>query len=114
VYLDVIVIGRTLQEHLLNLWKVFQRFKKARLELNPEKCQLLQQEVWYFGHIVSPEVITTDPEKLKAVWEWPIPKNRHEIKSFLGICTYYRQFIYGSANIVKPLTKLTEEKQAFQ
>jgi hypothetical protein len=74
VYLDdVIVIGRTFQEHLLNLRKVFQWFREAHLKLNLEKCQLFQKEVHYLGHIVSPEGITTDPEKLEAVWEWPTP-----------------------------------------
>jgi hypothetical protein len=59
-------------------------------------------------------VITTDPEKLQAVREWPTPKNKHTIKSFLGLCTYYRRFISGFADIAKPLKKLTELKQFFQ
>jgi hypothetical protein len=63
---------------------------------------------------VSSKTITTDPEKLKAMWEWPTPKNKHDIRSFLGLCTYYRQLISGFANIVKPPAKFTEEKQAFQ
>jgi hypothetical protein len=111
---DVIVIGRTFQEHILNLRKVFERFREARLKLNPGMCQLLQKEVKYLGHIVSPEGISKDPEKLKAVRQWPTPKDKHEIRSFLGLCTYYRQFISGFANIAKPLTKLTEQKHAFQ
>jgi hypothetical protein len=52
---DVIVIGRTFQEHLLNLRNVFQRFLEARLELSREKCQLFQKKVPYLRHIVSPE-----------------------------------------------------------
>jgi hypothetical protein len=48
------------------------------------------------------------------VQEWPTPKNKHEVRSFLGLCTYYRRFISGFANIAKPLTKLTEQKQSFQ
>jgi hypothetical protein len=66
---DVIIIGRTFQEHLLNLWKVVQRFLEAHLKLNPEKCQHFQKEVQYLGHIVSPEGITADPKKLEAVRE---------------------------------------------
>jgi hypothetical protein len=58
---DVNVIGRTFQEHLLNLRKVFQQFREACLKLNPEKCQLCQKEVRYLGHLVSPEGITTNP-----------------------------------------------------
>jgi hypothetical protein len=63
---------------------------------------------------VQPERITTNPEKLKAVRESPTPKNKHKIRSFLGLCTYYRRFIFGFANIAKPPTKLTEETQTFQ
>jgi hypothetical protein len=70
--------------------------------------------VLYLGHIVSPEVINTDREKLRALWEWPAPKNKYDIRSFLGLCTHYRRRIFCFANIAKPLTKLTEEKQAFQ
>jgi hypothetical protein len=115
VYLDdVIVIGRTFQENILNLRKVFEQFREARLKLNPRKYQLLQKEVKYLGHIVSSEGISTDPEKLKAVREWPTPKDKHEIRSFLGLCTYYMRFISGFTIIAKPLTKLMEQKQAFQ
>jgi hypothetical protein len=63
---------------------------------------------------VSPEVITTDPKKLKSMWEWPTPKNKHEIRSFLGLCTHYGWFISSFANIAKQLTKITELKQSFQ
>jgi hypothetical protein len=99
---------------LLNLWKVFQRFREARLKLNPEKCQLLQTEVVCLRHIISPERITTDPENLKSVGEWPTQKNKHEIKSFLDLCAYYRRFVSGFTNVAKPLTKLSEENHAFQ
>jgi hypothetical protein len=110
VYLDeVIVIGSTFQEHILNLRKVSERFREARLKLNLGKCQLLRKEVQYLGNIISPEGISTDPEKLKAVREWPTPKDRHEIRKFLGLCTYYRRYISGFGNIAKPLTKLTEQ-----
>jgi hypothetical protein len=64
--------------------------------------------------ILSPEGITTNPEKLKVVQEWPTLKNKHEIRSFLVLCTYYRWFIPGLTDIAKPLTKLIEQKQSFQ
>jgi hypothetical protein len=46
--------------------------------------------------------------------EWPTSKKKHEIRSFLGPCTYYRRFIPGFTNIAKPLIKLNEQKQPFQ
>jgi hypothetical protein len=63
---------------------------------------------------VSPEGIPTDPGKLKALRELPTSNNKHEIGSFLDLCMYYRRFISGFANIFKPLTELTKEKQAYQ
>jgi hypothetical protein len=61
---DVIILGRTFQEHLLNLRKVFERFREARLKLKPVNCQHLQKEVKNLGHMISPEGIFTYPEKL--------------------------------------------------
>jgi hypothetical protein len=55
-----------------------------------------------------------NPENLKAIWEWPTPGNKHEIRNFLGLCTYYRQFISSFAGIAELLIRLIEEKQAFQ
>jgi hypothetical protein len=77
-------------------------------------CQLFQREVQYLKHIVSPKGITTNVEKLKAVQEWLTLKNKHEMRSFLDLCTYYRCFISSFTNIAKLLTKLTKEKQAFK
>jgi hypothetical protein len=114
VYLDnVIVIGFTFQEHLLNLQKVFQQSWEAHLKFDLEKWQLFENEVWYLKGIVSTEGLITNPKKLRAVQEWPISKNKHEIRYFLGLCFYYRWFISGFANIAKRLTKLSEEKQGF-
>jgi len=115
VYLDdVIVIGRTFQEQLENTRKMFQRLWEAHLILNPEKCQLFRKEVRYLSHIVSLSGVTTDCEKLEAVKSWPRPNNKHQLRSFLGLCTYYRRFISGFADIAKPLTRMTEEKRIFE
>jgi hypothetical protein len=97
-----------------NLQKVFQRFRGAHLKLNPDKCQLFQEEARYLGHIVSPEGVTIDPEKLKAVREWQTHRNKHELRSSLGLCTFNGWYISGLADTVKLLTRLTEEKQAVQ
>jgi hypothetical protein len=51
---------------------------------------------------------TTDPKKLNAIQEWPIPKNKHEIRRFLGLCTYYRQFVSGLR--MKDLLKLNRDQ----
>ncbi|GBN30436.1 Retrovirus-related Pol polyprotein from transposon 297 [Araneus ventricosus] len=86
VYLDdIIVVGRTFEEHLNNLRKVFQRLQKANLKLNPKKCRFYQKEVAYLGHVISEEGVKTDPEKIKAVVDRPRPDKIHELRSFLGL-----------------------------
>lgn len=114
VYLDdIIVVGKTFEDHTKKLGEVFQRLRKANLKLSPKKCFLFQREVHYLGHVVSGKGIAVDPEKIRAVREWPVPRDKHEIRSFLGLCTYYRRYVPGFANIAKPLTRLTEEGRRF-
>ncbi|GBM00128.1 Retrovirus-related Pol polyprotein from transposon 297 [Araneus ventricosus] len=93
VYLDdIIIVGRTFQEHLNNIRKVFQRLQKANLKLSPKKCRFFRKEVSYLGHIISADGVKTDPEKTKAVVDWPRSETVHDLRSFLGLCTYYRRF----------------------
>ena len=66
-----------------------------------------------FGHIISETGIRTDPNKTKCIEEWPVPKNVHEIRSFLGLCSYYRRFVYKFSDTAKPLYKFTEKKEPF-
>ncbi|GFX57352.1 retrovirus-related Pol polyprotein from transposon 412 [Trichonephila clavipes] len=106
--------GRTFEEHLQNIRKVLSKLRDANLKLNPSKCKFFQKEVNYLGHIISAEGVRTDPEKVSAVKNWKRPENLRELRSFLGLCTYYRKFVKGFSNIARPLHKLTESKQKFQ
>ncbi|GFT62502.1 retrovirus-related Pol polyprotein from transposon 412 [Trichonephila clavipes] len=106
--------GRTFEEHLQNIRKVLSKLSDANLKLNPSKCKFFQKEVNYLGHIISAEGVRTDPEKVSAVKNWKRPENLRELRSFLGLCTYYRKFVKEFSNIAGPLHKLTESKQKFQ
>ncbi|GFW79739.1 retrovirus-related Pol polyprotein from transposon 17.6 [Trichonephila clavipes] len=115
IYLDDVIIGgRTFEEHLQNIRKVLSKLSDANLKLNPSKCKFFQKEVNYLGHIISAEGVRTDPEKVSAVKNWKRPENLRELRSFQGLCTYYRKFVKGFSNIARPLHKLTESKQKFQ
>jgi len=114
VYLDdVIIFGKNFNEILNNLKMVFFRLRLANLKINPKKCVLFGKHVKYLGHIVSSEGIMTDPEKIAAVKEWPIPHTKKQLRSFLGFSSYYRKFIKGFSSLAKPLYTLTENKSKF-
>ena len=91
IYLDdIIVYGKTFEEELERLREVFLRLRKANLKLKMKKCELFRPNMSFLGHIVSKEGISADPEKIKAVQTWPVPKNVSEVRSFLGFCSYYQ------------------------
>ena len=104
---DVIVFSSDFHTHLQCLQVVLQRFRGANFKLKPSKCELLQKEVRYLGHIVSNEVVKTDPEKVKAVVEWKTPKCTPEVRSFAGFVGYHRRFCPDYATVAKPLNRLT-------
>lgn len=115
VYLDdVIIFSQSFDGMIENLREVFLRLRSANLKLNPKKCVLFGRDVKYLGHVVSEKGITTDPEKINAVRNWPVPQNKKQIRSFLGFCSYYRKFIKGFSSIAKPLYNLTKNASRFE
>ena len=96
-----------------NLSLVFDRLREVNLKLSPKKCNLFQSEVSFLGHIVSREGISTDPKKISAVADWHAPTSIREVRSFVGLCSYYRKFIRNFASITKLLHKLTEKDVKF-
>ena len=114
VYLDdVIVLGRTFEDHLHNLQAVFHRIRDAGLKLKPPKCAFFQPTVQYLGHIISEEGVAADPAKIEKVVSWPAPTSTREVQQFLGFASYYRRFIRDFARVAKPLHRLTERTRSF-
>ena len=114
VYIDdVIVFSSTFEEHIHRLRLVFDRFRQANLKLKPAKCHFAQASVNYLGFIVSSKGVLPDPAKLAAVDSFPVPKSVKEVRSFLGLCNYYRRFVEKFASIASPLNRLTRKDVSF-
>ena len=115
VYLDdVIVFSSTVEGHFERLRSVLSRLCNAGLKLKPSKCRLLQKHVSFLGHVVSEDGIGTDPEKVRAIMEWPTPINLREVRSFVGLCCYYRRFVRDFAKISSPLHAMTKKGEIFR
>ena len=106
VYLDdIIIFSTSLEEHISRLKEVFERLRKANFKIQLDKSEFLRKEVAYLGHVITPEGVKPNPDKIKAVMNYPLPKTQKEIKGFLGLLGYYRKFIPKFAQLTKPLTK---------
>jgi len=73
------------------------------LKIQLDKPEFMMKEVGYFGHVISREGIKPNPNKIKAVKNYPIPKTCKEIKAYLGLLGYYRKFIPNFAKLMKSL-----------
>ena len=103
VYLDdLLVYSRDFDEHLERLQVVFDRLREVGLKLNPKKCQLARSSVEYLGHTVSGSGISTSEGKISSVHNWQTPRTLRELRSFLGVASYYRRFVNGFAKLALP------------
>ncbi|MEO0454665.1 MAG: reverse transcriptase family protein [Verrucomicrobiota bacterium] len=114
VYLDdILITGKTLEEHLQNLEVVLSRLESAGLKLKPTKCQVLRSKVNFLGHVISSEGVEVDDTKTAAIRHWPVPTCVSELRAFLGLAGYYRKYVRHYAEIARPLFKLTNKGVRF-
>ena len=114
VYLDdVIIYGRDFREHLARLRLVLDRIRQAKLKLKPRKCFFFQVEVKFLGHVLSKNGILPNPDNVKKLLDWPVPKNVTEVRGILGLGSYYRRFVKDFSARMLPLIELTKKGKAF-
>lgn len=108
VYLDdILIYSRSAEEHEQHLKLVLEALEQNELYVGLSKCAFGLHEVDFLGHVVSSDGIKPDPAKVSAVREWPAPKTVREVRSFLGLTSYYRRFIRHYSHKALPLTELT-------
>ena len=103
---DVLVFSATRSEHIDHLSAVMGRLRQAGLVVNAEKCQFGKREVKFLGHVLSAGKISTLPEKVASVQEFPRPTSRKQLQSFLGLANFYRRFVRAFADLASPLYDL--------
>ena len=114
VYIDdLILYSETDEQHEILLEKVLKRLSEANLTLRPEKCAWFQQRVKYLGHLVTTEGIYPLYENIRKVLEFPVPQDVPQLRSFMGLASYYRKYIQYFAHIVELLTEMTKKNKTW-
>ena len=112
VYLDdILVFSNSKDEHYRKLSEVLDKIEKAGLKINPGKCHFLKEEIKFLGHIVNRKGVKTDPAKTEAIQLFERPKCVKNLRSFLGICNYYRRFIKEYAHKARALEEMCGQKE---
>lgn len=110
---DVLITGSSFNDCVRNTEMVLRKLSESNVRLNLHKSKFFQESVKYLGHIIGPNYIKPDPEKIYAIKLAPVPKTVTELKSFMGLLNYYRKFAPMQATILDPLNNLTRKDVEF-
>ena len=114
VYMDDIIIhSKTLEEHVAHVNEVLSLIRKAGLKINWKKSHFLKQYVDYLGFTVGQGQIKVAKSKIAAIENYPPPDSIKKIKSFLGLCSWFKRFVLNFASIAEPLTQLLRKDIKF-
>lgn len=106
VYMDdILIFSTSLQEHIVNIRKIFNKLSEHNLKVQFNKCSFLKKETEFLGHVLTNEGIKPNPNKIKCINEYSLPTSEKQLRGFLGATGYYRKFIEGYARLAQPMTK---------
>ncbi|UYV61477.1 hypothetical protein LAZ67_1004996, partial [Cordylochernes scorpioides] len=111
---DVIIPAKDWREMIERLREVLERIRSAKLTLKPSKCEFGRREVEFLGYVISTGGLKPGPRKIKAIEEFPEPKNVHDIQRFLGLTNFFRRFVKDFARKAEPLSRLTKKGSQFE
>ncbi|MCG8049023.1 MAG: reverse transcriptase domain-containing protein, partial [Candidatus Thiodiazotropha endolucinida] len=111
---DILIFSRTLEEHLTHIQNVFDRLRKHSLRLKLKKCSFLKSETNYLGFVINDNGIKPEEKKVNVIKSLPTPQTVRDVRSFIGMCSYYRRFIPHFSAIAEPLIALTRKYAKFK
>lgn len=107
-YIDDIVIHVSEWEtHINQVSTVAQALWVAGLTANPKKCRLGLREAEYLGYMIGRGCVKHQVKKVQAICDWPRPFTKKQVRTFVGLTSYYLRFIPHFVSLASPLTDLT-------
>lgn len=107
VYIDdIIIFSKDEQSHFRDLEEIFKTLDSANMKVQLDKCNFFKNEVEFLGFVVSDTGTRAIQKRVEAIVNIPYPKTLRQLRSYLGLCNYYRRFIKGYADMAKPLTSI--------
>ena len=115
VYMDdILIFSKSAAEHAEHVRLVLQKLREHALYAKHSKCEFGKRDVAFLGHVVSADGLKVDPKKVAVVQDWPAPLNVGHVRSFLGLGNYFRRFIQGYSNLVRPMNDLLKKGADFR
>jgi len=111
---DVLIPAADIQTMVKKLDEVFGILLQSGIKLRKEKCAFFKAKVQFLGHTISAAGVLPSEEKIKKVKEWPTPISKTEVRGFLGLCNFFRDFVPHFTDLALPLTALTELQVPFK
>ena len=106
---DLIIYTKTYEKHVALLRKVLQCLVDNKFWLKESKCQFFTKRARILGHVITPEGLQADPAKITKIINKPAPKNRKELRLFIGLINYLAKFLLKLTTILAPLPELQGE-----
>ena len=115
VYIDdILIYSKTFYEHMKHIEIVFKILQEAELMIKLKKCKFCVPNIEFLGHIVGRDGLKPDPVKIEKIKNLNIPRiTIKDVRSVLGLCSYYRKFVKNFSKIAKPLNQLLKKEQGF-
>lgn len=111
---DILIYSQNIEEHKEHLHIVLQVLREHQLHAKYNKCDFIKEKIQYLGHVITKDGIVVDPEKIRTIMEWLVPKDVADIRSFMGLAGYYRRFVEGFSRVAYPITSLQKKGKAFK
>ena len=111
---DTCIFAKSWTELMVYLIEVLDMLKKAGLTLNLKKCRFGMKKVEYLGYVLGEGVIQPGERKIRAIAEFPSPRNVHEVRRFMGLASFFRRFVPKFAQVAMPITDQLKAKKIFE